>query len=178
MKRVLFILFLVHYSFFISTAQDIPQETEQQLENLTDLDQSETEDDTYLQQLAGYRKHPLNINTADENELRELRILTDLQIQNFLQYRRLLGKIIDVYELQAIPSWDVNIIRRLLPFVTVSLTVSAKEDLLRRFAGGENSLLLRLSRIVEKSKGFDRSSSGTKYLGGPGTIVFKIQVQL
>lgn len=173
MKRFLLISFIVSYSFFICAAQDIPQETEQQLENLTDLDQSETEDDTYLQQLALHRKYPLNLNIADANELRELRILTDLQIQNLLSYRRLLGKIIDVYEIQAIPSWDVNTIRKLLPFITVNSPVSISEDLLKRFAGGDNSLLLRVSQVLERSKGFDRSMSGTKYQGSSQRIFLR-----
>lgn len=173
MKGILVTSFIVLYSFFICSAQDISPETEQQLENLTDLDQAETEDDSYLQQLALYRKHPLNLNEADENELRELRILTDLQIQSFLSYRRLLGKIIDVYELQAIPSWDISTIRKLLMFVTIGSPVSATEDFLRRLKGGDNSVLLRVSQVLERSKGFDRSTSGTKYLGSPQRVFLR-----
>ena len=81
---------------------------EQQLENLTDVDQAETEDDSYLQQLERFRRNPLNMNTADENDLRELKILSGLQIANFISYRKLFGKFISIYELQAVPAWDVN----------------------------------------------------------------------
>ena len=49
---------------------------EQQLENLTDVDQAETEDDLILQQWEQFRRNPINLNTADANDLRELRILT------------------------------------------------------------------------------------------------------
>jgi hypothetical protein len=173
LKRFLLILLIVHCSFFFCIAQDIPPEAEQQLENLTDVDQAETEDDSYLQQLAQYRRHPLNLNDAETNELRELRILTDLQIQNLLSYRRLFGKIIDIYELQAIPSWDIGTIRKLLPFITVTSPVSVKEDLFKRFKGGDNIFLLRASQVLEKSKGFDHSTSGTKYLGSPQRIFFR-----
>ena len=74
-------------------AQDIPLSAEQQLENLTDADQGETEDDSYLQQLEHFRKNPVNLNIADVNELRELRILTDLQIANLISYRSLFGNL-------------------------------------------------------------------------------------
>ena len=65
----IFILFLftIHYSPFTLYAQESPVSTiEQQLENLTDADQSETEDDSYLQQLEQFRKNPVNLNTTDE----------------------------------------------------------------------------------------------------------------
>lgn len=173
MKRLLLILFIIYYSLFPCRAQDIPPETEQQLENLTDLDQAETEDDTYLQQLAQFRRNPLNLNIAEANDLRELGILTGLQIQNFLSYRRLFGKIIDIYELQAVPTWDMITIRRLLPFVTVVAEISFKENMGKRFKNGDHSFLLRVSQVLEKSKGFNRSTPGTKYLGSPQRLFFR-----
>ena len=112
MKWIPIILFTIHYSLFTCCAQEIPPSVEQQLENLTDLEQTETEDDSYLQQLELYRRNPININTAEANELRELRILTDLQLVNFISYRRIFGKFVSIYELQAIPTWDVNTLKK------------------------------------------------------------------
>jgi hypothetical protein len=153
--------------------QDIPPSTEQQLENLTDVDQAETEDDSYLQQLEQYRRNPINLNETEANQLRELRILTDLQISHFISYRKLFGKFISIYELQAIPSWDVETIRKLVPYITLSSPVSFKNDFAGRFQQGSHSLLLRISQIVEESKGFDNSTTGTKYLGSPQRIFFR-----
>src|SRR6187200_3775383 len=116
MKARIFILLLFNtlYSPLILYAQESPVSTiEQQLENLTDVDQAETEDDSYQQQWERFRRTPLNMNAADENDLRELKILSGLQIANFISYRKLLGKFISIYELQAIPSWDVSIIKKL-----------------------------------------------------------------
>ena len=151
--------------------------TEQQLENLTDADQSETEDDSYLQQMEQFRKNPVNLNTADENELRELKVLSGLQIANLISYRKLLGKLVNIYELQAIPSWDVQTIRKILPFVTIAEQVRMVEVFRTRFRGGDNTFLLRLSQVLEQSKGFDRSTSGTKYLGSPQKIFFRYRYQ-
>ncbi|HEX7904098.1 MAG TPA: helix-hairpin-helix domain-containing protein [Chitinophagaceae bacterium] len=172
MKRLLTILVTVHCSLF-TFSQELPASTEQQLENLTDADQAETEDDSYLQQLDRFRKDPVNLNTADANELKELRILTDLQIENLVIYRKLFGFFISLYELQAIPSWDVPTIRKILPFITVLTPVSFKGELKQRFSGGEHNLLLRLSQVLEKSKGYNASGSGTKYAGSPQRIFFR-----
>lgn len=173
MKRLAIILFALHFSLFTGLGQDIPPSTEQQLENLTDIDQAETEDDSYLQQLEQYRRNPINLNEAEANELRELRILTDLQVSNFISYRKLFGKFISIYELQAIPSWDVGTIRKLTPYIIVASPISFKNDFAGRFQQGSHSLLLRVSQIVEESKGFDKATTGTKYLGSPQRIFFR-----
>ncbi|MGZ5220193.1 MAG: ComEA family DNA-binding protein, partial [Chitinophagaceae bacterium] len=154
-------------------AQDIPPSAEQQLENLTDAEQAETEDDSYLQQLEHFRRDPVNLNIADINELRELRILTDLQIANLISYRRLFGKFISIYELQAVPTWDVSTLRKLLPFITIASPVSLKDDFTMRFKGGSNSLLFRFSQVLEKQKGFDKTTTGSQYQGSPQRLFLR-----
>lgn len=167
MKNFFITVFTFHLSLLTCLAQDIPPTAEQQLENLADVDQSETEDDSYLQQLEYLRTNPVNLNTADIHELRELRILTDLQIANLVSYRRIFGKFIHIYELQAIPTWDIQMIRKLIPFVSIESPVSVKDDIADWFKEGDQSLLLRYSQLLEKQKGFDKSTTGTKYLGSP-----------
>ena len=172
MKSLLIILFIINYSLF-SFGQEVPPSTEQQLENLTDAQQAETEDDSYLQELEHFKKHPLNLNAADANELKELILLTDLQIDNLISYRNLLGKLISIYELQSIPAWDIATIKKILPFVTVSNALSVAEDFGKRIRGGDQSLLVRFSEILEKSKGFDETTPGTKYLGERERLFFR-----
>lgn len=157
----------------IIVAQEIPISTEQQLENQTDANEAETEDDTYLQEMEQFRKNPLNLNTADAEELKQLRSLSDLQIANLMMYRNLLGRFIHLYELQAIPSWDIFTIRKIIPFVYVGNFVSLTEDVGKRLKEGDHTLLLRVTQVVENAKGFDRSLTGTKYLGSPQRIFFR-----
>lgn len=176
----LFILFLftIHYSPFTVNAQETPvSTTEQQLENLTDADQNETEDDSYLQQLEQFRKNPVNLNIADENDLRELRILSGLQVANFISYRKLFGKFISIYELQAVPSWDIQTIKKLLPFITLTEPIKIADVFRTRFKNGENTFLFRLSQVLEQSRGFDGGTTGTKYLGSPQKFFFRYRYQ-
>jgi hypothetical protein len=155
-------------------AQESPVSTiEQQLENLTDVDQAETEDDSYHQQWERFRKNPLNMNSADENDLRELKILSGLQIANFISYRKLVGKFISIYELQAVPSWDIQIIKKLLPFITVAEPIDLTDVFKTRFSKGDYSLSFRYSQVLEKSAGFEKTSTGTKYLGSPPKLFLR-----
>ncbi|HET6769251.1 MAG TPA: helix-hairpin-helix domain-containing protein, partial [Chitinophagaceae bacterium] len=159
-------------------AQETPVSTlEQQIENLTDVDQAETEDDSYQQQWERFRKHPLNLNTADETDLRELKILSGLQIANFILYRKLLGKFISVYELQAVPAWNIQIIKKLLPFITIEEPINMAEVLKLRFKNGEHGLLFRYSQVLEESNGFEDTTNSSKYLGSPTKLFFRYRYQ-
>lgn len=132
------------------------QTTEQQIENITEANEEETEDDSYLQSLRHYQRNKLNLNTASETELKEFTFLSPLQISSFLSYRRLFGKLVSVYELQAVPTWDVELIQKLLPFITVGPAVSVRDDLAQRFSGGEHTILSRITYVLEESEGFKR----------------------
>jgi len=125
-------------------------------ENLTESEQEDIDDDSFLQQLDFFRRRPLNLNTASEDEIASFKILNELQVKSFISYRRLLGNLISIYELQAVPGWDVNIIRQLLPYITVSTHPSLTESLLQRSKNGLNSLLLRYATILEKPVGYNK----------------------
>lgn len=146
----------------------------QQLENLTQAnDDATTQDDSYLQELVQFTKDPINMNDADEGQLEELRILNALQISNFILYRKLLGKFISIYELQAVPGWSVDVIKQLLPYITVSAKVDVYKSLRSRFKNGRNTLLVRASQVLEKSIGYLRTTSSNYYEGSPQHITFR-----
>ncbi len=180
MKNVSVLIFLILSGMIAAAplfAQEIPVINEQQLENLADTDQGETEDDNWLMELDHFRKQPVNLNNAGEEELRQLRMLTGLQIASLLSYRMQLGNLINLYELQAVPAWNLATIRKVLPYVTVTSAVTVSEEFRNRFSGGEHSLLLRVSQVLEKSNGFDQSTGGTKYLGSPQRFFFRYRYQ-
>jgi hypothetical protein len=173
MKQILFIALL----FFCCrcAAQDLPPVTQQQLEELSDLKEEEQEDDQLVQQLDYFKKHQLDLNTATADELQAFSFLTDLQIASLIRYRTLLGKFISLYELQSVPAWDLGTIRRILPFIRLGNAVSIKENLLSR-TGGDQSLLLRFTRVLEKSNGYD-TSVHNHYLGDRNRLMFRYRYQ-
>lgn len=156
-----FILILTLFLSLPAVAQEVPLSTEQQLEN---LNEETIEDDALLQQLAFYQKHPLNLKTETAEELYLLRFLTDLQIQHLLHFRIAFGKLLSIYELQAVPYFDLITIKKLLPFVYVGEAQTMAEALAKHFRGGSRYALFRFSRVLEASKGYDTSFK-THYLG-------------
>ncbi|HEY5406853.1 MAG TPA: hypothetical protein VIJ92_07195 [Ginsengibacter sp.] len=191
MKRTNHIKFLLPVAFLIilcissknTLAQATPRDptepppvVEQQLENLTQAsDDATTEDDSYLQELVQYIKDPINLNYADKGQLQELKILTPIQISNLMLYKKLLGNFISIYELQAIPDWDVDLIRRLRPYIIVSNKVDVFNSIGSRLKNGRNTLLLRDVQILEKSKGYVLNSSNATnfYPGSPQHLLVR-----
>jgi hypothetical protein len=85
-----------------------PPIVEQQLEDLTEANEDVvTEDDSYLQEMQHFLKNPINLNYADAGTLEQLNLLSPIQISNLLTYRKLLGNFINIYEIQAIPGWNI-----------------------------------------------------------------------
>lgn len=175
--KIFLAIFLFTFFSCHAGAQEVPATTEEQLENLADIQQGETEDDSYLQALDHFKKHPININSADANELRELIVLSDLQIDNLVSYRNLLGKFVSIYELQSVPTWNIATIKKILPYIIVGNASPAIETFRDRLKKGDQRVLLRFSEILERSEGFDHSIPGTKYLGGREKLFFRYRYQ-
>ncbi|WP_407522532.1 helix-hairpin-helix domain-containing protein [Lacibacter sp. MH-610] len=116
-----------------------------------------------------YLRNKLNLNAATEVELKEFPFLSPLQIVSFMNYRRLFGKLISIYELQAVPGWDVETIQKMLPFITVGAALSTKEDLRVRLKEGEHSILSRATYVFEKSRGFRLKGDTTASSFYPGS---------
>ncbi len=149
---------------------------EQQLESFAEQNADvETEDDSYQQQMEQFRRDPVNMNEVDEILLHELKILSDLQVRQFLVYRRLLGKFLSIYELQAIPGWDLNTIKMLLPYIRVGNINNSTETFSRRVKGGQHILLLRLSQVLEKSLGYSTNpvTGSAPYPGSPQRVLLR-----
>lgn len=177
MKSFLFIFLLNGINItYAQVIDSLGSTTEQQLENITENNEDlETEDDSYLQDLVQFQKNLLNLNTADEASLIELKLLSPIQIRNLLAYRELLGKLISIYELQAIPTWDIQTISKLRPYVTVSTVLSLKSTLSQRFRDGEHTLLFRSSQVAEASRGYliDSSVANNYYMGSPQRLMVR-----
>ncbi len=157
-------------------AAEPPVEIMQQLEDIAESDEDmENEDDSYLQTLQQFIRNPLNLNYTEAGQLQQLNLLSPLQISNLFSYRKLMGNFISIYELQAIPGWNVELIRKLRPYVTVSEKQTLLKSLNSRLKEGNHTILVRSSYILEKSRGYllDSSIAKSYYPGSGQKILFR-----
>lgn len=151
-----------------------PAVIENNLEREAAGTESVSEDDAQWQRLNALGRHKIQLNTADEATLQSIGLLTPLQISNFLQYRLLLGDLLSIYELQAVPGFEPDVIRRILPFVMVGNDLAPHYTLHDYLHKGDHSLLLRYARPLEKAKGFLHTDSTLPaYMGGPEKLFMR-----
>ena len=124
---------------------------DEQLEALAEKKDAEPTDDSDELDLE-FCLHPLNLNMAREEDLIQLHLLQTMQIKNFLIYRNLLGPLLTVHELQAVPGCDVETIRRLLPYIVIGRDESFYSALRERWKGGDESFLVRAAQGIGKIK--------------------------
>lgn len=155
--RILLIAFL---TICLSTTygQDKESIVQQRIEFISEQLESEEIDLTDVVALLYYRiDNPINLNAADKEDLRELNLLTDVQINDLLMHRERFGKFISIYELQSLKYWDLETIFLVLPFVMVDdkldqLHVSFKEAIKQ----GKFEWYARYMRTLEHKKGYDK----------------------
>ncbi len=155
------------------------------IEELFALQEEEINYEDLYESLLQMQLNPVSLNEAGPEELQSLFVLTPLQVTAFLDYRESLGPIISLYELQAVPHWDLETIQRVLPFVTLSQTARIhSQPLIRRILNERDGyLILRHRRVWQTRRGYlpaDTLSSGrlsTRFQGDPNDLYARFRIQ-
>ncbi len=183
MKIIISLFCILFFPNFLYSQEfsQIQSATEEQVAERT-VNSEETipnENDDYLQALVYLKSHPVNLNTANEKELNELGMLSQLQIESFLNYRKLIGMLISFNELQSIPNWNNELIYKLQPYVKVSIVLNLKDDLKKDIKSGNYSLLIRSNQSMQVAEGYKKDSvTGLKkYQGSPQGISMRFLYQ-
>lgn len=154
----------------ILKAQDPPRQEidiNQFIQNLFPAPSEDADYENLYESLFQLYVNPLDLNTVTSDELAATFILSDIQIKSFFAYRNQLGPFISLYELQAIPNFDLNTIYRIIPFVSVQPKLLSIQQTLKNPT--QHFLMLRSGRLLEQQKGFseiDTSSRSTSRYQG------------
>ncbi|WP_291399456.1 helix-hairpin-helix domain-containing protein [Daejeonella sp.] len=170
-KCLLFMVWAMFFSPQVGLSQDESSEIIDQILELVSRDPDEDLDYSELvERLNFYKLHPLDLNRASSEQLRELFFLSPLQINEILNHRSQNGSFMDKLELQSLQSLDPEIISLLLNFVKVGIysplqNLSAK----KLFQKGNHDLILRMGQIIQPQAGFMSadSSKPANYSGSP-----------
>ncbi|MEM6963883.1 MAG: helix-hairpin-helix domain-containing protein [Bacteroidota bacterium] len=125
--------------------------------------------------LQGFVRNPLNLNKATVSDLEDLFLLNQYQIQEFFIYKKKVGDLISLYELQAIPGFDLRTIQAILPFVKVSGTDNYQKSLSAMFSESDRALVSRWIRPLQKERGYlvQPNDSLPAYEGSPDRLIFR-----
>ncbi len=150
---LLFILFCIGFCT-ISQTQDFRRREIDLNAFVQNLLPIQTEDLNYnelYENLIQLYATPLDLNTCTRDELAATYLLNERQLNSFFLYREQFGKFLSIYELQAIPDFDLALIYKMLPFVAV---VPANRKLWNGLNNPtDNYLLIRTEQLMEEKRG-------------------------
>ncbi|WP_031529430.1 ComEA family DNA-binding protein [Dyadobacter crusticola] len=170
----LVLLYFVAALFFPNTTcgQEPPRrdiDINQFVAELFPVPSEDTDYSELFESLLHLYTNPPDINSVTADDLSGTLVLTDQQVRALLSYREQVGPFLSLYELQAVPGYDLFTINRLLPFITLNPKPVSIRDALK--SPGQHFLMFRTGRILEMQKGFSAQDSSSKsaarYAGNP-----------
>lgn len=156
---------------FGSVAQVTPEQSNQIELASEEMESESLELTDWTERLEWLVKHPVNLNTCTRADLELLPWVSSVQIEDLMRHRSKFGRLISIYELQALPYWDLATIRQILPYV----------DVVDRFDNGHFTLaealkygrfesFSRAQWIVQSKAGYSE-----KYAGDPFKMYQRIR---
>jgi len=143
-----------------------PAMSEPALEQLAESSEDDIENDEAIQQQQFLLTQPLFINQATASDLIATGIFTDDQIKSLLLYRQLYGPLESKYELQAVPGWEIPLLRKIWPMVVTGPGREWEKKPANLLLKGQQQLLLRTGATLQKAKGFLADSLGQSAFAG------------
>ncbi|WP_242927805.1 helix-hairpin-helix domain-containing protein [Pontibacter vulgaris] len=178
--------FFILYTCLPAAAQDYPR---QQIDFDLFVQElfAQQEDDNipyedFYETLFQYYQQPINLNNTTPEELASLFILSRPQIASFFNHIQQNGKLLSIYELQAIPGFDLITIYKLVHFVQVpdaGLQADQRPLWQRMIGEDNNAFILRHERTLQQRRGYapvdTGSRSNTRYLGSPDKLYMRFR---
>lgn len=154
---------------------------EQFIEEVFAVQNGDVSSEELYETLLLFYSNPINLNNTNKDELRSLFILSDSQINNLITYIEENGKLLSIYELQAVEELDLTTIYKLIPFVSVyeGGLNSDNRNIWKRITSEQNNyLLLRFESTLENKKGYTpkQDSSDNRYAGDKGKYYMRFRV--
>ena len=186
MKIIKTYIFIIFTLIFLTQATYAQEESQNNnlianiIEDFLESTDAENFDyNTIFENLNYFFDNPLNINSVSDIELKDLYLLNEVQITDFLNYRKQFGAFLSIYELQAIPSWDLTTIKNVSPFLKCEVAAADFNLNFRdAFTKGTSQLFIKGKRVLEERKGFIKDQNGNApYLGDPNHLYIRYRYE-
>lgn len=155
---------------------------EQQIENYAERSDLETDYTDWIDDLNALKDRPVNLNSGDENELRRLVLLNELQIKNLIDYTTQYGQLATIYELQTIDGFNEEIVNQILPYISLAPYIPEKFQLGKALRYGKTDVMVKYQRVLSAQLGYESASDSMRaanpnkyYLGDQNALFAKLQ---
>ncbi len=168
--------------FFAFSQEETINSLDEIVEEIASSSDVELDYTTLFQALEELYYNPLDLNSASEDDYKDVLFLTEFQIYSLVKYRQKFGAYRSIYELQFVDGIDALTLKRLLPFVTVQQKKDQPTtDLAKLFGYGRHTGFVRYQRLLQEKAGYNEVSDSilainpdkSRYLGSPDKLYFR-----
>ncbi len=152
---MMIILVCLHCNLLAQNTANKNDIIEKMIETIAENSDESLDYTTLLENFNELYENPINLNTANKQELERLFYLSEYQIQNLLEYRKNNGLIYSIYELRLLDGFNYSTLQDIIPFVSVEIT--KKEISPNTHGQAKHFILLRSQRTLENEKGYESS---------------------
>ena len=179
--RTLLLVFMAftESSFVIN---EVKQEFYQLVETICNRCEDDVTYDELQEQLWEYYQAPLALNQASKEVVQRLCILTEEQLDQLFEHLYKNGPFISIYELQAIPGFDLVTIQLLDHFVhieEVAVDYNSRALWHQGLVAESSYVLMRYERTLETKCGYQRNKKHKQvpYVGSPDQLFTRLSIQ-
>ena len=127
----------------------INQFIERYIENTTD----EVDIQQFTSDLVIYLQNPLDLNKATASELLAVPFFSSFQVSEILEHRKTFGNFICIYELQVLPSFGTEVIKNIIPFISLKTQTLKIGDVREIWEQGSHQFLTLTATSLPRKKG-------------------------
>ena len=150
MNRVLLIILL-----FLSCSLPARTQVEETIERMAENAENEPDYAELQEQLIELSQHPVNLNSAGEEDLLKIPGISQTQVKNLLEYRNTYQEILTIYELMAVPGFDSLSVQKILPYIIIKpVSKSPRFSIKNLFRYSHHSLLIRYGQTFPSSQAY------------------------
>lgn len=131
------------------------------------IDNPDLENDlTYLvERLRHYYEHPIPLNKNCEEAIRELQLLSEIQVKELMYHIEINGPIRAWEELQQLKSLKIDEILTIKPFVRSGADMLTYQNTIEK--SSEHHIIIRSKRVIQESRAYKPPKS---YSGDPNAV--------
>ncbi|HEY3371881.1 MAG TPA: helix-hairpin-helix domain-containing protein [Prolixibacteraceae bacterium] len=150
MMKIACLIILILFGVSSLRAQDpaIQQTIEDVIESMGSEPDESVDFQEILDDLTYLSQHPLLINSATKEKLQRLHFLSDLQIDDLIEYRTQTGQIYSIYEMASIEAFNPELLQKLEPFISFEIQMNTPTN-----KKSDNEFISRSTRAFSSLKG-------------------------
>jgi len=157
------------------------EQIERSIEELTGRIDAELDYSELVDHFTNLIQHPININTANQEQLEGLMFLDNAQIEALIEFRRKNGDFKSLYELKNINGFYMDLVINIKPYIIIAPSrKSSGPKLSSLFKYGRHQIIMRYGRVLEEQKGYMPISDSlrvlspnSRYLGDPNKLYLR-----